>query len=264
MSATASYREFVLTRPTTTTRAANAKLCEGACATIAAVLFPMLATALFVSPRFLGEQEALSVIWSSAAILATAWIALTIGRLAMTVFFIFIAGVLAYRGADWLLEVLGVNGQEILDQQLRGLIEYGLLILFTGADTLSLLAINYAARANKWQARHYLPYLIILAILAFWLPFLFEDWLRRDKELYITFMVIPFPMAILFCEAYFRNLLSRKTITTIVLLTSSSVLFRIVKGNHYTDESVLIAAFGMLSLAPPAWVPLVIHFQRHR
>jgi hypothetical protein len=271
MRVTASYREFVLTRPTDTRRIANAKLYAGAWATIPAMLLPTLATVLFISPQVFGEAGANELFRAFAgfltAILAATWIALTMGRLAMVVFLTFTAGALICILVEYLLRVLEINWQAALEGQVERLEGNDLLIIISVAAILILLAINYAAHKKKWIMRRYLPYLSILLFPAFWFALYLENSHDVVVALYITITVSIFPMAILFCEAYLRNLISpkaiRNTAFAIALTVSCSILL-ILKGYHYTDEANTIIIFGLLSLAPFAWVPLVIHFRRHR
>lgn len=267
---TSTYRHFVLTRPLTTKNVAHAKLYTGACATLLAFTFPALLSvysflSMIASGHSYGELD--DFFYLTAGILAASWIALTMGRLALTGLAL-IAGCALTIG---FLDYMRIPWLEALEQLLQSLGVIGTVVIITGAIAIPLLILNYVASNKKWMARHYLPNLSVLMLVAWWLFVLLLGVLNNLAGTYIIYSLMFFPTTILCCEAYLRKLISIKAICTIatislLLFTLSTILWH-NDGNYRmrnANEYYLISLFGTACLAPIAWIPLVIHLQRHR
>lgn len=281
----ALYRNFVLSRPITTVKVSDAKLWAGAntllltCATCMTIL--MAAILLFADANF-GFREAFPIFtivcfW----IPLISWLALMMGRLALTVFTISAVATLLFVGAIALVEYFGFPLQAILLRNLEILAAgvakdpgrgVDLVVVLAAATVLILLAINWFVYDKKWYARHYLPHLSILVLPACLVPVIMDDTLGGETSgIFITFVLVLLPMVILVCEAYQRKLVPIKrvfnAITIMLLIFLATFMlwhYSQVELDYTPVEYLYMPIWVMPCLAPLAWVPLVIHFQRHR
>ncbi len=268
-------RAFALARPVSTVQIATAKLWAGGAAIGASWLLVMAAFSMLAT-----LSSHWRTVWGSnfgeifvllVTVLYVSWMALTIGRLALV---LYIAGLIA-AGILIATEHL-FQGFFTPQHELRT------VVLACAAALTALATLYRAAVKRNWPLRHYLPGLILYVIGIAALLYMVEITLRPRYLEAVCYPLVgaAVVLIIFFSETYLRTVVTRRQLRfvataqlcIIMLFIGAYTLYLALTAHEppgartsfSVDEMALTAAFAMLGFTPLAWVPLVVHWQRHR